>query len=240
MKPTTSKTPNKSSKVDPAAKTDSNFKRSASTSSKGRPASALSQRGRRIVTSKANGFNPKDAVIIESGGFKEAAARSIAAKSTSAENLPSNRTSSGYRPISDDVARRRSAERRWREILDHIELLADVKRLSDDGKTQRDIADLLTISQPQIHRLHREALHRWGSAPVGDTPEWLILRTVLDGGDRHAMLARLAGWAYQPDEMAPDGDAVELGEWGQVETAFAVGRITKDEFQAIANAAGRR
>ncbi|MBB2893462.1 hypothetical protein [Flexivirga oryzae] len=120
--------------------------------------------------------------------------------------------------------------RRAQERLVRIEDIRAASRLRRGGRTQRQIAEILHVTQPRVHRMLIAA------EAIGDgvTPEEVILRATVDGADRGTLVQTLAGLTYTFTEYAPGVmDGSRPGTWLQVEVAAASGLLTEDEFDRV-------
>lgn len=84
-------------------------------------------------------------------------------------------------------------------------------------------------------RLARFATLRSAGRITGaETPEELILRAHLDGGDRDELIEKLSSYPYTFPEYPPYPlDGRKMGTWDQVILAFYTGYITKTELGEI-------
>jgi hypothetical protein len=106
------------------------------------------------------------------------------------------------------------------------------------GLTQRDVADLLSISEAQARRLLTAAARH---GPIlQPEPEEIILRAFAYGTDRTELIQTLKTFPYTFGEDAPDSREGRLpGTWDQVIAARAQGLLSRDEFAQISAALGR-
>lgn len=120
--------------------------------------------------------------------------------------------------------------RQVRERLDAIEEMRDAKRLSQAGKSQREIAEILSTTQPRVHRILR------GSRALGEhaTPEEVILRATLDGTPREKLVKALSTMDYTFTRYAPSPHEGSIpGTWAQVGAAHVLGLLNDEEYEEI-------
>ena len=135
----------------------------------------------------------------------------------------------------DDLStvRRAALNRRATERLARIDDIRAAVRLSRAGKTQREIARILHVTQPVVHRLLRAA--RLVGTEV--TPEEVILRAFVDDAPREALVQRLIAFHYSFPEYAPyPHEGKTAGTWDQVGSALIAGFITEDEYLRVRKA----
>ncbi len=124
--------------------------------------------------------------------------------------------------------------RRARERLDRIEEMRDAQKLALADKSQRDIADLLHTTQPRVHRMLKAMDGRTVDAV---TPEEIILRTTVDGGDRDALVKRLTECQYTFRKHAPEPfEGAIGGSWDDVKHAFMTGLLSQGEYERVRDA----
>src|SRR6266568_1244330 len=89
--------------------------------------------------------------------------------------------------------------RRAQERLGVLDDIRDAARLARDGKTQREIAEILHTTQPRVHRMLR------GARALGDaeTPEEIILRATVNDTSRDVLVKRLNTFDYTFTKFAP-------------------------------------
>lgn len=132
------------------------------------------------------------------------------------------------RTIMRDALVRRATVR-----LARIDDIRAAVRLSSAGKSQREIAELLHVTQPVVHRLLRDA----ELLGTEETPEELILRTWVEGASRDALVARLSRWDYTFTVYAPyPSEGSTPGTWDQVVFAYQNGLLSGDEYAQVKSA----
>ncbi|WP_210687465.1 hypothetical protein [Mycolicibacterium sp. GESEQ-9] len=120
--------------------------------------------------------------------------------------------------------------RRARARLDRIEEMRAAEELRKLGKSQREIAELLIVTQPRVGRLLRGA-ETLGDAP---TPEELILRATVEGAPRDLLVRELRAYPYTFTEYAPAPHEGSVpGTWSQVNTAHKLGLLSVEEYENI-------
>lgn len=125
--------------------------------------------------------------------------------------------------------------RQVRERLDAIEEMRDAKRLSLAGKSQREIAEILSTTQPRVHRILR------GSRALDEdvTPEEVILRATLDRAPREKLVKTLSTMHYTFTRYAPSPHEGSIpGTWAQVGAAHVLGLLTDEEYEEICGFVG--
>lgn len=125
--------------------------------------------------------------------------------------------------------------RQVRERLDAIEEMRDAKRLHLAGKSQREIAEVLSTTQPRVHRILR------GSKALSDqeTPEEVILRATLNRTPRERLVKDLSTMDYTFTTYAPSPHEGSIpGTWTQVGTAHVLGLLTDEEYEEICDFVG--
>ncbi|MEP7738000.1 hypothetical protein ABKW28_10140 [Nocardioides sp. 31GB23] len=138
---------------------------------------------------------------------------------------------------SDVAVRSRAIERLARLRLSEIEEMRDVCLLWRDGLSQRDIAERLNTTQPRIGRI--EKILGTPDRTPPESVEELILRTVVQHGDRAALVAALKKFPFTYGEAAPAPfEGTTTGTWDDIEDAYFEGLLTKDEYEEIRAVAG--
>ncbi|MFZ2177521.1 MAG: hypothetical protein WAW17_26535 [Rhodococcus sp. (in: high G+C Gram-positive bacteria)] len=132
-----------------------------------------------------------------------------------------------------------------RAELSRLEKLRAVLAAAEAGWSQRVIARLVGVEQPEISRLLKAARLRPGVRER--TPREVLLRHAVGELDHDRMMAELEGWEYTfggPPADDLDADAYVRGTWDQIERA---GDLLSDadyqrllEVTAERRAAGRR
>jgi hypothetical protein len=129
---------------------------------------------------------------------------------------------------------RRQARHRL-QLLDQLRAAGDIL---DRGLSRQDVADLLSISDAQAHRLLKAAQRR--GATREPEPAEIILRAFAYGTDRAELIETLKAFPYTFGQDAPDSRQDRLpGTWDQVVSAHAQGLLSRDEFAQISAAIGR-
>jgi hypothetical protein len=119
------------------------------------------------------------------------------------------------------------AIRAFRELIGIYEA-REALAASDEGKSQRAIAEALGRSQSDVHRLLRRAR---GATPSA-VREW-ILRAAIGQESRGALVGRL-GLTHGPGEHDPSGsDGYQPGDLDEVRAALFDGLISESEFEQI-------
>lgn len=117
-----------------------------------------------------------------------------------------------------------------RARLDQIDETRAAVELNRPGESQREIADLLTTTQPRVGRLLRGA-QTLGDAP---TPEELILRATVEGAPRDLLVRDLQAHPYTFTEYAPAPHEGSVpGNWSQVNTAHQLGLLSEEEYETV-------
>lgn len=125
---------------------------------------------------------------------------------------------------------RKALIRRARERLNAIEEMRDAKQLSLAGKSQREIAEVLSTTQSRVHRILRGAKTLGKSA----TPEELILRAFVDGTARELLVEDLSTMHYTFATYAPSACEGSIpGTWTQVGAAHVLGLLSDEEYGEI-------
>ncbi|MDH2413947.1 hypothetical protein [Nocardioides sp. CER19] len=141
--------------------------------------------------------------------------------------------------VDDETLREHARERTARERLNRIEELRDVAFLRSKNLPQRAIAERLGTTQPRVLRMLRALDIKESSGEPRETPEEIILRTVVEHADRGMMVKRLKAFTYTVGEYAPyPAEGKTRGTWEQVVDAHREGYLTRGEFEEIRSAAG--
>jgi DNA-binding CsgD family transcriptional regulator len=123
--------------------------------------------------------------------------------------------------------------RRVQERLLHIDEMRDADRLSQSGKSQREIADILGTTQPRVGRLLRGAR----ALGVGPSPEEIILRATIEKTPREALVRQLSALDYTFTEFAPFPHEGSIpGTWTQVSAAHLLGLLSDEEYESVSSA----
>jgi hypothetical protein len=119
--------------------------------------------------------------------------------------------------------------------------LAELRRLravaeaADAGRTQRDIAARLDISQPAVYKMLVRARHTRGLRE--QTPWEIVLRYAAGEITRAAALDALAGWPWRPDRVLdpdePEPEQFVAGDWHELDRAVRSGYLTDDDYDAV-------
>lgn len=120
--------------------------------------------------------------------------------------------------------------RHLRDRLSAIDEMRDALQLEREGKTQREIADILKTTQPRVHRLLR------GARAFGDgvIPEELILRAAVNGESREALVDTLSSLTYTFTTHAPSPHEGSIpGTWTQVGAAHVLGLLSDKEYESV-------
>ena len=123
--------------------------------------------------------------------------------------------------------------RRAYERLLRIDDMRAARQLKRSGMNQRQIADVLSTTQPRVGRLLR------GANALGDvpSPEEIILRATVDGTPRGKLLKQLRGLDYTFTQFAPyPHEGSVLGTWTQVSTAHQLGLLSDEEYESVSSA----
>lgn len=114
--------------------------------------------------------------------------------------------------------------------LARIDNIRAAVRLARAGKSQRDIAEMLHVTQPVVHRMLRDA-EFLGTAI---DPEEIILRATVDGTSRDDLVASLSSWKYTFAGYAPyPAEGGTPGSWTQVEHGYYRGMLSRAEYERI-------
>ncbi len=123
--------------------------------------------------------------------------------------------------------------RRAHERLLRIDDMRAASHLKRSGMNQREIADVLSTTQPRVGRLLRGA-NALGEAP---SPEEIILRATVDGTPRGKLLKQLRGLDYTFTQFAPyPHEGSVPGTWTQVSTAHQLGLLSDEEYESVSAA----
>ncbi len=123
--------------------------------------------------------------------------------------------------------------RRAQQRLLVIGEMRDAIRLKQQGKSQREIAEILRTTQPRVGRLLRGA-QALGETP---TPEEIILRATVEGTHRGVLVKQLCAFNYTFTNSVPQTDeAARSGTWSQVSAAHRLGLLGDDEYESVRSA----
>lgn len=123
--------------------------------------------------------------------------------------------------------------RRAHERLLRIDDMRAARHLKQSGMNQRQIADVLSTTQPRVGRLLR------GANALGDalSPEEIILRATVDGTPRGKLLEQLRGLDYTFTKFAPyPHEGSVPGTWTQVSAAHQLGLLSDEEYESVSSA----
>ena len=123
--------------------------------------------------------------------------------------------------------------RRALERLLRIDDMRAASQLKRSGMNQREIADVLSTTQPRVGRLLR------GASVLGDapSPEEVILRAAVDGTPRGKLVKQLRGLDYTFTQFAPyPHEGSVPGTWTQVSTAHQLGLLGDEEYESVSSA----
>ncbi|BBY29946.1 hypothetical protein GCM10023114_15640 [Mycolicibacterium sediminis] len=123
--------------------------------------------------------------------------------------------------------------RRALERLLRIDDMRAASQLKRSGMNQREIADVLSTTQPRVGRLLR------GASALGDapSPEEVILRATVDGTPRGKLVEQLRGFDYTFTQFAPYPHEGSIpGTWTQVSTAHQLGLLSDEEYESVSSA----
>lgn len=130
--------------------------------------------------------------------------------------------------IAHEAQVRRALERLLR--IDDMRAASQLKR---SGMNQREIADVLSTTQPRVGRLLR------GASALGDapSPEEIILRATVNGTPRGKLVKQLRGLDYTFTQFAPyPHEGSVPGTWTQVSTAHQLGLLSDEEYESVSSA----
>lgn len=124
--------------------------------------------------------------------------------------------------------------------LNRIELLRGCARASGEGLRQTEIAQRLSISQPEVHRI----LRRLKNFPelLDRTPREVILDFHAGRIDHDRMLRELKDWPYTFSQAAepgnPEGMLTE-GSWDDIIDAVHRDLLDMEDYRSVVEAASR-
>lgn len=134
-------------------------------------------------------------------------------------------------PVSADESHaimREALIRRAAVKLARIDDIRAAARLSQSGKTQREIAELLHVTQPVVHRLLRDA----DTLGVEPGTEEIILRAAVEGTSRDELVARLISSNHTFHAPCPSPGS-KAGTWEQIIHAHNNGLLSNGEYERI-------
>jgi hypothetical protein len=118
--------------------------------------------------------------------------------------------------------------------------LAELRRLravaaaAAQGRTQRDIAARLDISQSAVYKMLVRARHTPGLFEL--TPWEVVLRYAAGEISHDAMLEELRAWTWTRDRFldadSPEPEQFVAGNWHDLDRAVRFGYLTDDDFDA--------
>ena len=116
--------------------------------------------------------------------------------------------------------------------LVEIERIRVVAAASQSGMRQREIADLLDTSQPDIHRVLRRV--NSGSGIPGVSPNEIVMRATVGEISRQEMLDTLRNMDYSVGQSDPTGgDGYLAGSWDQVKRLVGKHFVTESEYESL-------
>jgi ParB-like chromosome segregation protein Spo0J len=119
-----------------------------------------------------------------------------------------------------------------RELAD-LDVRRSIFRLTDEGVSQRQIAKIVGLSQPEVSR----RLKRRSLTPVEPTPRELILRRAAGVLTTKAMMDALSSMVITsaPPSAAArfDGGATSTGSAKQLAASFQDGLLTRNEYEKL-------
>lgn len=119
-----------------------------------------------------------------------------------------------------------------KENLVEIERIRAVAAASQSGMSQREIADLLDTSQPDIHRVLRRVNSGSGIPEV--SPNEVVMRATVGEISRKAMLDALRNMDYSIGQSDPTGgDGYLAGTWDQVKRLVGKHFVTESEYERL-------
>lgn len=119
--------------------------------------------------------------------------------------------------------------------LAELRRLRAVARAAEAGRTQRDIAATLDMSQPAIYKMLVRARHTRGLHE--QTPWEIVLCYAAGETDRAAAIEALAAWPWTPDRVLdpdnPEPQEFIAGDWHDLDRAVRFGYLTDDDYDAV-------
>lgn len=104
--------------------------------------------------------------------------------------------------------------------------------LHQRGRTQRQIAAILHISQPRVQRMLAFAKQHGDAVTANE----LILRAAVYGTNRHDLVDALSAMAYSFDEKPATTASRQPNAWIQVQIATSKGLLTAEEYERVRDA----
>lgn len=171
--------------------------------------------------------------IVQSG-------RQRSAHDAQREALVAKVTSAAKRRRAEAAIDEIAASREQRELAER-RILRGIYAMHDAGLSQRDIARVAGLSQPEVSR----RLRRREVAPAADvTPREIILQRSAGEISTTEMLHLLTGMNFTSStprkRSATDGAAGALGTAKQLAEALHDGLLSDDEYEAVRRAISRR
>jgi transcriptional regulator with XRE-family HTH domain len=118
------------------------------------------------------------------------------------------------------------------ELAD-LDLRRSIFRLNDEGVSQRQIAKIVGLSQPEVSR----RLKRRSLTPAEPSPREIVLRRAAGVLSTKAMMDALSSMTMTsatPSEAARfDGAATSTGSAKQLAASFQDGLLTKNEYEKL-------
>lgn len=119
--------------------------------------------------------------------------------------------------------------------LAQLRRLQAVARAAAAGRTQRDIAAKLGMSQSAVYKMLVKARHR--RCLEEPTPWEIVLRFAAGELARSAALDELRAWPWSPDQViggdGPESEQFVAGTWHDLDRAVRFGYLTDDDFDAV-------
>ncbi|MGG7507457.1 hypothetical protein [Plantibacter sp. YIM 135249] len=119
-----------------------------------------------------------------------------------------------------------------RQLAD-LDVRRSIFALADRGMSQREIAKLVELSQPEVHR----RLKRRELTEAEPSPREIILRRATGILSTEAMMEALTHMALTSQPPKPearfDGSATSTGTAKELASSFQEGLLSKDEYEAL-------
>lgn len=139
--------------------------------------------------------------------------------------------------LKTDLEQQRQAalRRRARRRLDDLAEIRAVVAAEGHGLGQKEIADLLFMSESAVRRLQRVVEH--SPSVLNETPKELILRACVEQTPRSGLVEQLKTYTYTFGEEAPLPHEGRIpGTWDQVVVAFLEHFLSEEEFFEVRDA----
>lgn len=123
--------------------------------------------------------------------------------------------------------------------LNRVDLLRTVSQARDKGLTQTQIANRLSISQPEVHRILRK-VHNFPDLLVLN-PREIILRFHAGRISHDEMMNQLIGWTYtfaRAAEPANPESVMIPGTWDQLADAVYRDLLSARDYEHLVAASG--